>query len=175
MCGWGARSQRQHDSGSPGSLPGGLTGPHPAVPWAPLPASRQQRLARLAEGRRSCSRLPGALQGVLTGPHPAVSRAPRPAGGHQRLAGLAEGSGLGAPPALMSPNCHGPIAKLYSVAIYIYVRVHICSRTHSRPAGAGAPTHTHTRAPESATASPHRRSILQNSHLRSCLYICIHI
>ena len=80
MCGWGARSQRQHDSGLPGSLPG-----------------------------------------VLTGPHPAVSRAPRPASGQQRLAGLAEGSVLGSPPALPSPNCHVPIAKLYYISIYIFI------------------------------------------------------
>ena len=42
------------DSGLPGSLKGVLSGPHPAV-LGPLPARRQQRLARLAEG--SCSGL----------------------------------------------------------------------------------------------------------------------
>ena len=36
------------DSGLPGSLQEVLTGPHPAV-LGPLPARRQQRLARLAE------------------------------------------------------------------------------------------------------------------------------
>ena len=146
MCGWGARSQRQHDSGLPGSLPGVLTGPHPAVPRAPLPASRQQRLARLAEGRRSCSRLPGALQGVLTGPHPAVSRAPRPASGQQRLAGLAEGSVLGSPPALPSPNCHVPMAKLYYISIYILTCINIYKSAHLLRAHRRTRTHTHTRS-----------------------------
>ena len=36
------------NSGSPGALQEVLTGPHPAVS-GPLPATRQQRLARLAE------------------------------------------------------------------------------------------------------------------------------
>ena len=42
------------DSGLPGSLKEVLTGPHPAVS-GPLPATRHQRLARLAEG--SCNGL----------------------------------------------------------------------------------------------------------------------